>query len=140
MSKPNVVVMLNQSAIDKAEAIDLVGGKLVEVGSVKPEYIETMHTRDQQVSVYMGNDLAIPHGTDEARDFVNHPAIVIMQVPNGVDFNGNNVRLVIGIAADGDDHLEMLGNIAILCSEMKNVEALVTSSDEQQIISMVSGG
>ncbi|WOO86820.1 PTS sugar transporter subunit IIA [Mollicutes bacterium LVI A0039] len=140
MKQPNIVVLLNQQPQTKAEAINLVGNKLVEIGSVKPEYVSTMHTRDQQASVYMGNDLAIPHGTDEARDYVITPAIVIMQVPKSVSFDANKVRLVIGIAADGDAHMEILGQIAVLCSEMENVDSLVTIQNEQQIISMVNGG
>ncbi len=133
-------IVLNKEFINKKEAIDFVGKQLCECGYVAPAYIEGMHKRDQQVSVYMGNDLAIPHGSDDYREYIRETGIVIVQVPGGVDFDGNNVRLLIGIAAAGDDHMEILSNIAILCCEQEIVDQLVATNDPQLIIKMIEEG
>ncbi len=133
-------IELNKDFSSKQEAINFVGNKLYECGYVELPYIEGMHKRDQQVSVYMGNDLAIPHGSDDYREYIKQTGIVIVQVPKGVDFEGNNVRLLIGIAAAGDDHMDILSNIAILCSEQEIVDQLVATDDKQQIIKMIEEG
>ncbi len=133
-------IELNKDFKSKQEAINFVGNKLHACGYVELPYIEGMHKRDQQVSVYMGNDLAIPHGSDDYREYIKQTGIVIVQVPKGVDFDGNNVRLLIGIAAAGNDHMDILSNIAILCSEQEIVDQLVATDDKQQIIKMIEEG
>lgn len=133
-------VVLNQSFDNKTEAIDFVGNKLYECGFVGQEYIAGMHKREEQVSVYMGNGLAIPHGRDDYRQYIQETGIVIVQVPNGVDFDGNRATLLIGLAALGDEHMEVLSNIAILCSEQSVVDELVASDDINQIISLIEEG
>ncbi len=133
-------IVLNKQFEDKGEAIQFVGNKLFECGFVEQEYIKGMHERDTQVSVYMGNDLAIPHGSDEYRMYIKKTGIVIVQAPNGVDFDGNTVRLLIGLAAVGDDHMDILSNIAILCSEQEIVDQLVATDDPEQIIKVIEEG
>lgn len=133
-------VVLNQSFSSKTEAIDFVGNKLCECGYVSQEYIEGMHKREEQVSVYMGNGLAIPHGRDDYRQYILETGIVIVQVPSGVDFDGNQATLLIGLAALGNEHMEILSNIAILCSEQEIVDQLVASDDINQIISLIEEG
>lgn len=133
-------VELNKQFDTKQQAIEFVGNKLKENGYVSSQYIEGMHKRDQQVSVYMGNDLAIPHGSDDYRQYIVDTGIVIVQVPDGVDFDGNNVRLLIGLAAAGDDHMDILSNIAILCSEQETVNRLVGSNSEREIIELIEKG
>ncbi len=133
-------IVLNASFENKKAAIEFVGNKLVTCGYVKPQYVEGMHKRDEQVSVYMGNDLAIPHGSDDYRQYINSTGIVVVQVPMGVDFDGNNVRLLIGLAAVGDEHMDVLSNIAILCSEQKIVDRLVELKETKEIIQLIEEG
>ncbi|MGA8942665.1 MAG: PTS sugar transporter subunit IIA [Thermoactinomyces sp.] len=124
----------------KEEAIRLTGELLVERGYVEPEYIDKMLEREQLTSTYMGNYVAIPHGTEEAKQNVKESGIVIIQVPDGVDFgNGNIVKLLIGIAGKGDEHLEVLSKIAIIISDEDNVLKLVQSSSTEEIMSMFEG-
>ncbi|XJZ27525.1 PTS sugar transporter subunit IIA [Bacillota bacterium Lsc_1132] len=129
-------VMLNA----KEEAIRQTGSILVEQGYVNSEYIEKMLEREELTSTYMGNYIAIPHGTDDAKDFVKESGISIMQVPDGVDFgNGNTVKLLIGIAGKNNEHLDILSNIAIVCSEAENVERLVRATTPEEIITIFEG-
>lgn len=133
-------IVLNKNFNNKFEAIEFVGNKLHECGLVAKEYIAGMHGRDEQVSVYIGNDVAIPHGSDSYRQYIIKSGIVIVQVPEGVDFDGNNVRLLIGVAGLGDEHMEILSNIAILCSEQEVGNKLVDSTDKDYIISLIKEG
>jgi len=133
-------ILLNQQVSSKEDAIRLTGRILVERGYVEQEYIEKMLEREQLTSTYMGNFVAIPHGTDDAKDKVKTSGIVIIQVPNGVDFGeGNIVKLLIGIAGKGDEHLDILSKIAIVCSEEENVVKIVNADSKEEIMSYFNG-
>lgn len=127
-------IQINQTFADKRSAIQATGKLLVENGYTDPAYTESMIARDQLTSTYIGNMVAIPHGTDGSQNLINHSGIVITQVPDGVEFDGNIVKVVIGIAGLGDEHLELLSTIAIICSEIENVENIVMAQTENEII------
>lgn len=134
LSAENIV--LNQQIGSKEEAIRTTGQLLVDRGYVEPAYIEKMLEREQLATTYMGNFVAIPHGTDDAKSAVKESGIAIIQVPDGVSFDGNEVKLLIGIAGKGDEHLEILSQIAIVCSEEENVLQIVNASSKEEIIAM----
>lgn len=132
-------VFLNQSFATKDEAIRFAGNALYKAGYVKENYIEAMIERDQITSTYMGNDVAIPHGTEEAKKEVLKSGFTVIQVPQGVDFDGNLVRLIFGIAGKDGTHLEILSGIAVTCSEMENIEKLVNAQTAKEIIAILNG-
>lgn len=128
-------IRFNASVDSKEEAIRLTGELLVERGYVKPAYIDTMLEREKLTSTYMGNYVAIPHGTEEGKQNVKESGIVIVQVPDGVDFgDGNIVKLLIGIAGKGDDHLEILSKIALVVAEEDNVHQIVQAQTAEEIM------
>ena len=128
-------IRFNASVDSKEEAIRLTGQLLVERGYVKPAYVDTMLEREQLTSTYMGNYVAIPHGTEEGKENVIESGIVIVQVPDGVDFgDGNIVKLLIGIAAKGDEHLEILSKIALVVAEEENVHQIVHAETAEEIM------
>jgi len=130
-------IRLNQSFSDKEEAIRFTGQILVDNGHIEASYIEKMIERENLTSTFMGNNVAIPHGTEDARDLVLKTGLSVVTVPSGVDFgDGNMVKVLIGIAGKGDDHLEILSNIAIVLSEEENIQKIVDASTEQEIISI----
>ncbi|MFT8322989.1 MAG: PTS sugar transporter subunit IIA [Bacillus sp. (in: firmicutes)] len=132
-------IMLNSQASGKLEAIKKTGQLLVDNGYVSQDYIEEMLKREEMSSTYMGNFLAIPHGTDQSKGSVIHSGLSVLQVPNGVDFgDGNIVKLLIGIAGKDGEHLDILSQIAIVCSEEENVEKLVQATTEEEIIRILS--
>jgi mannitol PTS system EIIA component len=132
-------ILLNQQYSDKTEAIKATGQILVEKGYVEPTYIEAMLQREELSSTFMGNFVAIPHGTEDAKSAVLNSGLSVIQVPGGVDFgNGNTVKLLIGIAGKGDEHLEILSKIAIVLSEEENVEKLVQAQSKEEIIQLLS--
>jgi mannitol PTS system EIIA component len=133
-------ILLNAEVESKESAIRLTGNVLVERGYVDPAYIEKMLEREELTSTYMGNFVAIPHGTEDAKQSVKESGIAIIQVPGGVDFgNGNIVKLLIGIAGKGDEHLEILSKIAIVCSEEENVVRIVNATSREEILDIFEG-
>jgi PTS system mannitol-specific IIA component len=96
-----------------------------------------MLEREVLTTTFMGNFIAIPHGTDESKKEVLESGISILQIPEGVDFGNDNVaKVVFGIAGKGDGHLEILSQIAILCSEVDNVEKIVAANSYEEIIQL----
>ena len=133
-------ILLGQQLATKEEAIRLAGQILVDKGYVEAGYIEKMLEREEMTSTFMGNFVAIPHGTDDAKKEVKETGITIIQVPNGVDFgDGNIVKLIFGIAGKGNDHLDILSNIAITVSEVENVEKIVNATSPKDVLSFFEG-
>ncbi|PPA70584.1 PTS sugar transporter subunit IIA [Jeotgalibacillus proteolyticus] len=129
-------IKLNASPSSQEEAIEQAGRILVEQGYVTESYVPAMKQREELTSTFMGNFVAIPHGTEEAKTEVLASGLSFLQIPEGVEFNGETVKLVIGIAGKDGEHLELLSQIAIVCSEIENVEKLVAASSEEEIISI----
>lgn len=128
-------VKLNVTAKDKYEVIRLAGELLVNAGHVEPSYIDSMIEREDSLSTYMGGGLAIPHGTSKSKGFIKSTGLSIVQLPEGVDFGeGNIANLVIGIAAVGDDHLEILTNVGVICSDDDNLERILKASTPEDLI------
>lgn len=133
-------ILLGQQLATKEEAIRLAGQILVDKGYVEAGYIEKMLEREEMTSTFMGNFVAIPHGTDDAKKEVKETGITIIQVPNGVDFgDGNIVKLIFGIAGKGNDHLDILSSIAITVSEVENVEKIVDATSPEKVLSFFEG-
>lgn len=133
LSKENI--RLNVALKDKEEAIRYAGNILVENGYVEAAYVDKMLEREELTSTFMGNNVAIPHGTEDAKGRVLETGLSVVVVPEGVDFgDGNIVKVLIGIAGKGDEHLEVLSKIAIVCSEEENIQKIVDAKAEEDII------
>lgn len=128
-------ILLDSNPADQESAIRLAGELLVSNGYVEPVYIEAMLEREKSVSTFMGNALAIPHGTEEAKKNIIQPGISIVRVPQGVEYGeGNIAKLVVGIAGKDDEHLQILSRIAIVCGDLQNVEKILAAETKQQIL------
>jgi mannitol PTS system EIIA component len=133
-------ILLDVTVNSKEEAIKLTGSILVDKGYVDPSYIGKMLEREELTSTYMGNFVAIPHGTEDSKSFVKASGISVVQVPQGVDFGGGNtVKLLIGIAGKDNEHLDILSKIAIVLSEEENIETLVAAKSADEIMSIFEG-
>ncbi|WP_080873164.1 PTS sugar transporter subunit IIA [Oceanobacillus timonensis] len=131
-------IELGAQFASKEEAVRYVGGILLNNGYIKADYIDKMLEREEVATTFMGNALAIPHGTEDAKKDVLETGLSVVTVPDGVDFgDGNTVKLLIGIAGKGDEHLEILSQIAIICSEEENVEKLTQASTKEEIVSLL---
>ncbi|MEZ5086252.1 MAG: PTS mannitol transporter subunit IICBA [Tessaracoccus sp.] len=130
-------VVLSGSATDPASAISEAGNLLVAAGGVDASYVDAMHEREKLVSTYMGNFLAIPHGTNEAKDSVHRSAMSFVRYPEGIDWNGKPVKFVVGIAGANNTHMDILQKVAITFSNMEQVKKLEEASSVQEIIDIL---
>ncbi|HFF1081613.1 TPA: PTS sugar transporter subunit IIA [Staphylococcus aureus] len=126
-------IFLNVNVNSQNEAIEKAGKALVDSGAVTDAYIQAMKDREQVVSTFMGNGLAIPHGTDEAKTKVIHSGLTLLQIPEGVDWDGEVVKVVVGIAGKDGEHLDLLSKIAITFSEEENVDRIVQAKSAEEI-------
>ncbi|RYL94952.1 PTS mannitol transporter subunit IICBA [Sporolactobacillus sp. THM7-4] len=131
-------VILNRHFSNKEEAIRFTGQALVDAGYVNPSYIDGMIARDADMSTYMGNEIAIPHGTEATKAEVLHSGVIIVQVPEGVSFDGNTVRLIFGIAGKNNSHLNILSKIAVACSDIINVRKMVKAGSADELLKIIN--
>ncbi|WP_099158816.1 PTS sugar transporter subunit IIA [Virgibacillus ndiopensis] len=130
-------IQLNKTLTSKEEAIRYSGTVLVNNGYVDASYVDKMLEREELTSTFMGNHVAIPHGTEDAKNLVKETGLSVVTVPNGVDFgDGNIVKVLIGIAGKGDEHLEVLSKIAIVLSDEENIQKIVDTRSEEEILGL----
>ncbi|ECR5114409.1 PTS sugar transporter subunit IIA, partial [Salmonella enterica] len=128
-------IILNAQAKDKFDAIRITGNILKENGYVTDEYIKRMIVREEIVSTYLGNGLAIPHGTDSSDCEIIKTGISLVQFPDGVDFgDGNTAYITIGIAGKEAEHMDLLNKIALICIEEDNVQTLRNATSIEQVL------
>ena len=123
LKKENII--LNCDRMEKNEAIKKVGKLLSDSGYVNENYIEGMLERETTFSTNIGNGVALPHGTEKVKKEINASGIAVLVCPNGTDWGGEDVNLIIGIAGKGNEHLEILSNIAMTLMEKETVESLI---------------
>jgi PTS system mannitol-specific IIA component len=124
-------------ARSKDDAIREAGQLLVDSGAVSPAYVDAMFEREKSVSTYMGNFLAIPHGTNEAKDSISRSAISVVRYDQPIDWNGNDVRFAVGIAGVENGHLEILGKIAIVFSDSDEVDKLLAAGSADELYQLL---
>ncbi|WP_294579897.1 PTS sugar transporter subunit IIA [uncultured Thomasclavelia sp.] len=122
-------IVLDCKSCTSDEAIVAIGKLMQDKGYIEEPYIQGMLNRDHELTTYIGNGLAIPHGEYDVKDYVIKPGMAVMIYPDGIDWNGNETRIVIGIAANGNDHMAILSNIALKLCEMETVNEIVSSKD-----------
>lgn len=127
-------IILGLKSESKEEAIERAGKMLVKEGYVNNNYIAAMQEREKIVSTYIGMGIAIPHGVGEAKKEVKESGIVVLQYPDGVVFGDDLAYLVIGIAGVGDDHLEILSNIATSLEDETLVDKIKNTNNKFEIL------
>lgn len=132
-------VVLHGSAASADAAIDEAGALLVRAGAVDPSYVEAMHDRERSVSTFMGNGLAIPHGTNEAKSSIRRSGMSFVRYSTPIDWHGNEVRFVVGIAGQGDEHLALLQNVAMTFSDPAQVARLENATTADEILAIFDG-
>jgi len=126
-------IRLGLKSVDKAAAIKMAGEILVEGGYVKEEYIAAMLEREEQLSTYIGNGVAIPHGVGKAKNNIIKSGMVVLQFPEGINFGNDIAHLVIGIAGVGNEHLSILANIATAIEDEARLDILNNTNDAEEI-------
>ena len=136
---PDEAIVLAGTARTRDEAIDEAGQLLVATGAVDPAYVASMHDRERSVSTYVGNSLAIPHGTNEAKQSIRPTGLSFIRYADGIDWNGDGqlAHFVVGIAGAGDDHLTLLGSLAHVFLDEEKVAALTAATSKADVAAVL---
>ncbi len=126
-------IVLTGAATTSDAAITEAGQLLVAAGAVEPAYVEAMHERERSVSTYMGNGLAIPHGTNEAKGAIRRTGISFVRYPEPIDWNGKPAEFVVGIAGAGKDHMGLLSQIAQVFLNKEEVTRLREAQTPEEV-------
>ncbi|MBT2587777.1 PTS mannitol transporter subunit IICBA [Arthrobacter sp. ISL-95] len=129
-------VVLNGTATDRDAAIDEAGKLLLDRGAVDVSYVHAMHEREESVSTYMGSFLAIPHGTNDAKEHINHSAVSIIRYPEGIDWGGKQVKFVVGVAGLNNEHLHILSSIAKIFTNKAQVAQLEEANSVDEVLEL----
>ncbi|PXZ02312.1 PTS mannitol transporter subunit IICBA [Gilliamella apicola] len=134
-------IFLGLTAQNKEEAIRFVGKKLVDNGYVEPVYIEAMLERERLTSTYLGESIAVPHGTIEAKDSVINTGIVFCQYPAGVKFGeeaDDKAKIVIGIAARNNEHLDVIAKLTNALDDPNIIAKLSNTTRFDEVLAILS--
>lgn len=137
LEKKNII--LNCKPVSPEEAIKAVGKRMVESGYVEEAYIQGMLDREASFSVAIGSHVAIPHGTEESRRAIKKTGLIVMTYPEGIQWGDELVRLVVGIASTGEDHLGILGKIVEVAETEEDTDALVDNAGVDQLYKLLNG-
>ena len=132
-------IQVGCASLPREDAIRASGELLVKKGCVDEAYIDAMVERDKLTSVYMGMGVAIPHGTNEAKDAVKQTGVVLQQYPDGIDFDGEKAYLLFGIAGKGNEHLEVLAAVCKAIEDEAVLEKMKTTDDVAWIAEVLNG-
>ncbi|MEZ8602476.1 fused PTS fructose transporter subunit IIA/HPr protein [Vibrio splendidus] len=133
-------ITLGQTAEDKFKAIQNIAGDLTAKGLVDSGYVEGMLNRENQNSTFLGNGIAIPHGTTDTRGLVKETGVAVHHFPEGIDWaDGNRVYVAIGIAAKSDEHLGILKQLTKVLAADGVEEKLKQAKSEDEIIALLNG-
>jgi len=134
-------IFLGRTASHKEEAIRFAGEQLVKGGYVQPEYVEAMLEREKLTPTYLGESIAVPHGTVEAKDRVLKTGVVFCQYPAGVRFGEEEddiARLVIGIAARNNEHIQVITSLTNALDDETVIERLANTTSVEEVLALLN--
>tara|TARA_B100001093_G_scaffold87983_1_gene79952 strand:+ start:31 stop:474 length:444 start_codon:yes stop_codon:yes gene_type:complete len=144
MSQKSVLIkesiLTNKAFLNNKEATIAAGNILLENGYVEKEYISSMLEKleTQSFATYIGNGVAIPHGMAEGSKYVNTTGISVIQVPQGVDWNEEKAYIIVGIAANSDDHMNVLASLADSIEDLAEAKKLWSETSVDKIYELLS--
>ena len=134
-------IFLGRTASTKEEAILFAGEQLVKGGYVEPEYVQAMLDREKLTPTYLGESIAVPHGTVEAKDRVLKTGVVFCQYPQGVRFGEEEddiARLVIGIAARNNEHIQVITSLTNALDDETVIERLANTTSVEEVLALLN--
>ena len=144
MSQKSVLIkesiLTNKEFSDNKEATVAAGNLLLENGYVQKEYIQSMLEKldTQSFATYIGNGVAIPHGMSEGSEYVIDTGISVIQVREGVDWNEEKAYIIVGIAANSDDHMNVLASLADAIEDIEDAKKLWKETSVDKIFNLLS--
>lgn len=133
-------ITLQSQAKNKQEVLEDISSNFYSLGLVSGDYLKALTGREEKVSTYLINGVAIPHGVNEAKDQVIKTGVYIVQVPQGVTWNdkGDIAKFIVGIAAKGQDHLSLLQKLTNVVMDEKLAETLATTTNKIEILNALN--
>jgi len=119
------------------DAVREAGALLVASGAVEPRYVDGMLERERTMTTSMGNGLAIPHGTLDSTPYIRRSAVCVVRYAQPIDWKGAPVRVVVGIAGAGGEHLEVLSRIAVLFADAEQAERVADAATVDELYALV---
>ncbi|BBV64190.1 TPA: HPr family phosphocarrier protein [Kluyvera ascorbata F0526] len=124
----------------KEDALTHIVGILTDAGHTQPAYLQGMRDREEQISTYLGNGIAIPHGTPQSRDAVLKTGVKVLACPQGVDWGeAQTAYLIVGIAAQDNEHLDILRQLTHALGDDRVPEALSRAENAQAVLDILAG-
>ena len=131
-------IRLAARASDRDDAIRQVAAALVEAGAVDEDYADAMLDRENSVSTYIGEGVAVPHATLAGKHAVIQDAIAVLRFPDGVEWDGNDVTVAVGIAAQGNGHIALMSQLAIVLLDGDRAHALRHATTSEQVYAILT--
>lgn len=133
-------IQFNHQIHTKSEALPAVAEALQRAGLVRGDYLAGLEAREAQISTFLGNGIAIPHGTPESRNAVLKTGVSVLVCPQGVDWGeGQTARLIVGIAAQDNEHLAILRQLTHALADDGVPAALARAASAQEVLDVLSG-
>ncbi|WP_180986662.1 PTS sugar transporter subunit IIA, partial [Burkholderia thailandensis] len=134
------LVRLGAKADSKHDAIGQAGALLVAAGVIEPGYVDSLLGRERVSNTYLGSGVAIPHGLQEDRHLIRRTGVAVLQLPDGVEWQGGErARLVVAIAAQSDEHIVLLQRLTRLIGDPAQLERLLAARDSRAIVDALNG-
>ena len=130
-------VHLGLRATDRFDAVTQAGRALLQIGAVDEPYLDAMLERERGLSTYLGEGFALPHGTDASRVHVRRPAIAVLQFPDGVEWDGEQVHVAIAVASASDEHVRVLAALATVITDPDRAQQLRTATDPEVVLELL---
>ena len=132
-------ILLDRRADDWRMALDQAAEALHEAGLVERDYRDGLFHRESQSSTFLGNAIAIPHGTPDSRRHVRRTGVRVLQFPAGIEWHdGNRVHVLVTIAAQSDEHLDILRQLTHVLDRQGVAERLAAADSRGEIAGLLS--
>jgi mannitol PTS system EIIA component len=131
------LIIASGAATTRDEAIREAGNLLLKADAVTPAYVEAMQERERSISTYMGSYLAIPHGTNDSKQSIRHSAVSLVRYASPIDWDGNEVRIVVGIAGVDNEHLGILSKIAVIFSDEDEAQKMLDATTVDELYQLL---
>jgi PTS system mannitol-specific IIA component/phosphocarrier protein FPr len=137
---PAAGIRLGLQASDRFDAVRQSGQVLIDIGAVEAPYVDAMLERERGISTSLGEGFAIPHGTEESRQWIKETMLSFLQFPGGVEWDDDTVTVCIGIAAVGDEHVGVLANLARVLTVPEQAARLRAAERPEDVLAILGPG
>ncbi len=133
---PESSILLDARASGREDAVRQAGAALVASGAVSPHYVDAMIERERALSTYLGEGIAMVHGTLPSKDDVLAEALVLLRFDPPIDWTGEQVTVVFGVAARGRGYIALISQLAVVLLDADRAAALRAAKTPAEIYAL----